>query len=259
MNAGHFIRLKEHALNGICPYFTMFPLSFPEYILSRYGQEGQIVLDPFCGRGTTSFAARLCKMATVGIDSSPVAVAIAQSKIVSATAEDIQNLARKIFNEEIHDLEVPKEEFWHIAFHEKVLLQLCKFRASLLKDCHSDTRKALRAIILGALHGPLGKQSYSYFSNQCPRTFAPKPNYSVNYWRKHNLQPPNVDIISIIQKRAERYYSVLLPQVEGDAILADSRQLKVFSNIPKIHWIITSPPYYGMTTYIPDQWLRLWF
>ena len=23
-------------------------------------------------------------------------------------------------------------------------------------------------------------------------------------------------------------------------------------------WVITSPPYYGMRTYMPDQWLRLW-
>ncbi|HLZ58798.1 MAG TPA: hypothetical protein VKR06_17800, partial [Ktedonosporobacter sp.] len=24
-------------------------------------------------------------------------------------------------------------------------------------------------------------------------------------------------------------------------------------------WVITSPPYYGMNTYLPDQWLRSWF
>ncbi|MCL6580941.1 MAG: hypothetical protein K6U08_04900 [Firmicutes bacterium] len=24
-------------------------------------------------------------------------------------------------------------------------------------------------------------------------------------------------------------------------------------------WVITSPPYYGMRTYVPDQWLRNWF
>src|SRR5262249_53047559 len=24
-------------------------------------------------------------------------------------------------------------------------------------------------------------------------------------------------------------------------------------------WVITSPPYYGMRTYVPDQWLRWWF
>jgi hypothetical protein len=29
--------------------------------------------------------------------------------------------------------------------------------------------------------------------------------------------------------------------------------------MPKATWIITSPPYPGMRTYLPDQWLRNWF
>lgn len=36
----------------------------------------------------------------------------------------------------------------------------------------------------------------------------------------------------------------------------ESRQVDVQ---PKGSWIVTSPPYYGMRTYIPDQWLRMWF
>jgi len=27
----------------------------------------------------------------------------------------------------------------------------------------------------------------------------------------------------------------------------------------KFSWVVTSPPYYGLRTYIPDQWLRNWF
>ncbi len=44
--------------------------------------------------------------------------------------------------------------------------------------------------------------------------------------------------------------------------MADSRQPKAlqptFSDV-RFDWVITSPPYYGMRTYIPDQWLRNWF
>ncbi len=35
--------------------------------------------------------------------------------------------------------------------------------------------------------------------------------------------------------------------------------MDAFNKLPMVDWIITSPPYYGMQTYIPDQWLRLWF
>jgi hypothetical protein len=41
--------------------------------------------------------------------------------------------------------------------------------------------------------------------------------------------------------------------------LADSRQSETFRDAPKACWIVTSPPYYGMCTYLPDQWLRGWF
>ena len=29
--------------------------------------------------------------------------------------------------------------------------------------------------------------------------------------------------------------------------------------IGKFDWIVTSPPYYGLRTYMPDQWIRNWF
>lgn len=41
--------------------------------------------------------------------------------------------------------------------------------------------------------------------------------------------------------------------------LVDSRQVGTFSGMPKFSWIVTSPPYYGMRTYVPDQWLGNWF
>ena len=72
-------------LNGICPYFTMFPLRFPLKILTYYSKVGDTVLDPFCGRGTTNYASRLIGLKSIGVDSSPVAVAISQSHYTTAT------------------------------------------------------------------------------------------------------------------------------------------------------------------------------
>src|SRR5207244_4188122 len=46
----------------------------------------------------------------------------------------------------------------------------------------------------------------------------------------------------------------------GQVIRGDSRDSAVLARITKpVDWVITSPPYYGMRTYLPDQWLRLWF
>ncbi len=61
-------------LNAVCPYYTMFPLDFPLGQLKLYPGARRI-LDPFCGRGTTLYAARLTGRQAVGIDVNPVAVA----------------------------------------------------------------------------------------------------------------------------------------------------------------------------------------
>src|SRR5262249_10845426 len=150
--------------------------------------------------------------------------------------------------------------FWTWAFDPDVLQKLCVLRSALLADCRSDARKALRAVILGALHGPIGKNMLSYFSNQCTRTYAPKPRYAVRYWKARGMKAPVVDVQAIIDRRAERYYRGQ-PDAEGMAFCGDSRRNGTYGELQgaNIKWIVTSPPFYGMRTYVPDQWLRNWF
>jgi hypothetical protein len=102
----------------------------------------------------------------------------------------------------------------------------------------------------------------SYFSNQAPRTYAPKPRYAVTFWRRKELRAPHVDVLEIVQKRATRYYSEALPTVEYRVRCEDSRSLRSVGEACKgrrARLIITSPPYYGLRTYVADQWLRSWF
>lgn len=250
----------QTALNGICPYFTMFPLDFPLGILKKHARRGDHVLDPFCGRGTTNFAARIVGLSSLGVDSSPVAAAITASKLVVTNVETIMAEARHILTE-CEPCDEPSSEFWNLAYHPIVLDALCRLRKAFLDDCSASTRIALRGIVLGALHGPKQKTFQSYFSNQCPRTYAPKPAYATRFWRERGLEPEPVDVLAVIERRAKRYYGPL-PNATGTVRLADSRHpesLQPASPDVRFDWVITSPPYYGMRTYIPDQWLRNWF
>lgn len=250
----------QTALNGICPYFTMFPLDFPLGILKRRARAGDEVLDPFCGRGTTNFAARLVGLYSLGVDSSAVATAITASKLAKTTIDDILTVARRILAER-EARNIPTGEFWQWAYHPTVLDALCRFREAFLEDCTTDACIALRGIVLGALHGPKQKTFPSYFSNQCPRTYAPKPAYAIRFWQSRGLLPDPIDVMTVIERRARRYYGTSY-DTKGTVRLADSRQVEALQpDSPEIRfdWVITSPPYYGMRTYIPDQWLRNWF
>jgi hypothetical protein len=254
---------EQIALNAICPYFTMFPIDFPLEVLRKRAGPREVVLDPFCGRGTTNFAARILGLSSVGIDSSPIAIAATAAKLVNAVQpHEIIVEAKKILSSR-RQHSIPAGRFWAVAYRPSVLTAICKLRAALLEDCRSDKRKALRGLVLGALHGPLRKNGgSSYFSNQAPRTYAPKPRYAISFWERNGYRAPDVDVLEIIEVRSARYYGQKLPHVRHRVKCGDSRNvnsLRAACADRRPHLIVTSPPYYGLRTYVSDQWLRNWF
>src|SRR6202790_488634 len=88
----------QHPLNAICPYFTMFPLEFPLKVLRKH-KSARLVFDPFCGRGTTLYAARWLGLRAIGMDCSPVAVAISQAKLAEVAVDKCLALGRTILAE----------------------------------------------------------------------------------------------------------------------------------------------------------------
>jgi len=245
-------------LNAICPYFTMFPLLFPFKVLGK-AKGTDVVYDPFCGRGTTNYAARLLGISSYGVDSNPVAHAIAQAKLVYVKPDAVHALCANILENQLLS-RIPEGEFWEWAYHENTLSQICRIRDYLKSKPRLDkVDVALRAVMLGILHGPRMKTQASYLSNQMPRTFSTKPDYSVKYWKKHSLRPALLDVTDLVKRKAHYIFTEQLPKKTGGKIvLGDSRSINHVSD-KKFDWIITSPPYYGMATYEQDQWLRNWF
>lgn len=258
---------SRFALNAVCPYFTMFPLEYPMRAL-RFarlrGFKRPLICDPYCGRGTTIFAARLRGLPAYGVDIAPVAVAIARAKLAVTDTEEVMNLVEDLLDE-CRAVTVPAGEFWDLAFHESTLAMLCRIRHALFKRRSSGAASMLRAIMLGGLHGPRAKteEGASYFSNQMPRTFSAKPAYAVKYWRRKRLYPQPIDVCAVIRKRLTRAFNSHLPlpsTAPADVKCADSRLASAFERIDgRITHVVTSPPYYGLRTYSQDQWLREWF
>lgn len=242
-------------LNGVCPYYTMFPLDFPLEQLKLY-PDTKRVLDPFCGRGTTIYAARLAGIPAVGVDINPVAVAIAQAKLARASADDVVALAQDLLSKPGGD--VPCGEFWEWCFDPETLREVVTLRHHLLSSPDTAVSQLLRAVILGGLHGPQNKGEPSYLSNQMPRTYASKPDYAVRFWKARDLKPVRVDTLAVIRRRAKRLLSDLPRRAGGRVVLGDAvAALEKMRS--KFDLIVTSPPYYGMRTYVADQWLRAWF
>src|SRR5215831_10171365 len=91
-----------------------------------------------------------------------------------------------------------------------------------------------------------------------PRTYASKPAYAVRYWRMHALDPVRVDTLDVIKRRADHVLNDCPPRTPGRVVLGDAAR-SVMALRQRFDMVITSPPYYGMRTYVADQWLRNWF
>lgn len=67
---------------------TQKPVELMRWCLSKYSDEGDTILDPFAGSGTTCVAAKILGRKYIGIEISPVYAAIARKRVEQAQYEE---------------------------------------------------------------------------------------------------------------------------------------------------------------------------
>lgn len=250
---------KRHPLHSICPYFAMFPEDFVERHVLAHTKAGELVFDPFSGRGTTVFQSLLLNREAAGTDINPVAACISGAK---ADAPDLLSVLERIGHLE-KNYRAPDvgqmPHFFSKCFHAATLPQVLYLRSGLRWSVDKVDR-FIAAMALGALHGE-SHRSKNYFSNRMPRTISTKPEYSVRWWDAKGLLAPDRDVFLILRDLAKFRLDRDLPASRGSVILADARRAsQVHPSLNgQVKLVVTSPPYVDMTDYAEDQWLRLWF
>lgn len=248
---------------GIGPYYAMFPTAFADNVVEKYTSPGDSVLDPFAGRGTAVFSAAVSGRSALGIDVNPLGHVYANAKlspgeksVVKRRLEELVELAPSR-GSAADDLPA----FYHHCFSRRVREFLVAARARLdWRDDDSD--RTLMALTLISLHGKY-RQS---LSNQMRQSTAMAPAYSVRWWKKKNLAPPDISPLDFLSKRIEWRYARGVPEIENaESLLGDS--LKTLPEVvqeirdggrPTFRLLLTSPPYHNVTDYYQDQWLRIW-
>jgi site-specific DNA-methyltransferase (adenine-specific) len=76
--------IPQAAGNEQLGYPTQKPLALLERIIGASSNAGDVVLDPFCGSGTTLHAAQKLGRRWIGIDRTPVAIEVAKRRLVEA-------------------------------------------------------------------------------------------------------------------------------------------------------------------------------
>jgi hypothetical protein len=256
---------RPHRLHSLCPYFAMFPPEFARLAIERHTKPGDLVLDPFSGRGTTLLEAILLGRRAIASDINPVAYCISAAKAhpphLGRIISFIDELEKEYTHHWLthHRIQGKLPRFFSVAFHPATLAQLLFLRERLSWQTNILDR-FVTALTLAQLHGEMD-HSPNFFSNQMPHTISTKPRYSVEYWRRNRLRPPQRNVFDILRSRARFRLADSGPGGFARVALTDARTAgkRFRREAREVSAIVTSPPYLDVTSFEEDQWLRMWF
>ncbi len=241
---------------GLGRYYAMFPQAFIRDVVINLTRSGELVLDPFCGRGNSPYAAAVLGRPALGIDINPIAWLFAAVKLHPAsTADQVVTRLTEVANARRPSDRRGRCRFEVMAWSPAVRALLRSARRELdWRDSSVD--RTLMAFI--ALH--MQDKQGAGLSNSMSPTIAFSPGYAVGWWTDKGLsRPPDVDPVALLEDKIRRRYEHGIPkQAHGTALLGDSRQELKAQGEAGASLLLTSPPYCGVTDYWNDHWIRLW-
>ncbi|MCS7126129.1 MAG: DNA methyltransferase [Aigarchaeota archaeon] len=243
------------SLHRICSRTGSFPPSLAYYFIMKYSKAGDIILDPFSGKGTAPLEACLNNRVGMGNDLAPEAYVLTRAKVrpvrYRKVLEWIEWAKNKIMPIEYRVCDV--EENVRVFYSDYTLRQILAVR-DLLDDMEdNDLSNFIKALMLGILHGP----SRMHLSIKSSHSFSMSPNYVKHYMKENGVRKPRRDVLKCLKMKADRVFRDGIPAVRGEAFIVDARNLPIEDE--SVDLVITSPPYFNMQTYAWDNWLRLWF
>ncbi|HET7029474.1 MAG TPA: DNA methyltransferase [Candidatus Limnocylindrales bacterium] len=288
-------RLWGPALHPMCSYLASFPAALAHAFIGRYSRRGDVVLDPFSGRGTTPLQACAEGRIGVGNDLNPLAHLLTAAKVEPASrAETATRLASLRLSwaadaatwlgiasqvtaadpslalaapipaagsrrPDVRVETVPPEVA--LAFHPRTLAQLLHVRTALDLDDRVD--RFLAAAVTGILHG----KSPSYLSTLMPNTFSMAPRYVRDFATRTAFTSPERDVFGGLERKLGRLHREALPRTAGVALHGDARTMSERARaalrargLPdRARLVVTSPPYLRVVKYGYYNWLRTWF
>jgi hypothetical protein len=245
------------------PYYAMFPVDFAFKVVEQYSRRGDFILDPFAGRCSSIYAGGILGRHSLGIEINPVGWLYGSVKIQPAEKDEVIDRLleiygkRNYYNRAIDDM----PEFYRYCYCDEVLKFLLAARGNLnWKTNYVDA--TLMSILLVYLHGKIGEG----LSNQMQMTKAMGMSYSVKWWKSKKLyRPPIINPVDFVIKKLDWRYEKGIPKVYDSKVLfgdstveLESLSQRALENGVRFSLLFTSPPYYSITDYHDDQWLRLW-
>ena len=254
--------------HSMCSYLGSFPASLCRYFICLLTQEGDIVYDPFSGRGTTLLETRLTNRMPLASDLNPISIALTRAKNVIVKREEVYRRIEELENKfdlvtYIPEAMMQPDEI-SLIYHQHSLAKLCYLKKHLLNSS-KEVDIFLTGVVLGIMHGNERSDGTSaYASISMPNTFSMSPGYVRKYVQNNRLNRVDRDIFVILKDKVKRLFEKEgIFQTTGVVTYADAKDLSSNETLShykgKVDLILTSPPYLGVINYAKQNWIRLWF
>jgi len=247
---------RESSVHQLSPYVGKMKSGMAQVLLLSYSEEGDTVLDPFCGSGIVPYEALMLKRHAVANDLSPYAYVLTMGKI---TAPHTEREALERASRYMHQVEQDKDkidievipEWVRQFFHPETL----KETIALFRLLRERDEYFFQACILGILHHVRpGFLSYPA-SHLVPylrlKTYPPE-----KYPKMYDYRDVKSRFLAKIH-RAYRRYTPIDPSLHWQVLQENAMRLSIPDK--SVDAIISSPPYFGALDYGRDNRLRLWF
>jgi site-specific DNA-methyltransferase (adenine-specific) len=249
-----------HVMHSMCSYMGMFPAALPRYFIEQFTEPGDIVVDPFSGRGTTALEACLAGRVGIGTDLNPLAALLTSAKVDPPSLDEalarITELEKSYARKAVTERAPP--EIAAIFDGRRTLPQLLHLRARL--DPRERTDRFLLASLTGILHGNYARdpRNSRCLSVSMPNTFSMSPGYIRRYIKKNKVRKYPFDAFDRLRARMHHLYEDGIPPVRGRGLQADALTLSRHVAPGSAKLVMTSPPYLNVVRYGKFNWIRLW-
>lgn len=254
---------RGHSLHEIS-YRACFKPQLPEFFIEKYTKPGDLVADPFLGRGTTPLQAHLMDRRAAGSDVNPLCVMLARPRFDPPPLQEAEARLWEILDAggDVADAAAPEEDL--LAFyHPDTLSQLLILRRwFIVREWEAGLDRTddwLRMVCLNRLSG----HSPGFFS---VRTMPPNQAVSAESQRRINQRqdqtPGPKDIVDIVMRKSRSLLRTgyPAPQTPAPPMLHTAIADHLFYLADgSVDLVVTSPPFLNIVDYRKDNWLRCWF
>jgi DNA methylase len=252
-----------HSLHEIS-YRACFKPHLPRFFIERLTKPGDVVYDPFMGRGTTFIEAALLGRIPYGCDINPLSEILIRPRLTPPPIQEVKSRLEAI--DLNRTVEVPEDLL--VFYHFKTLQAITNLRNYLLDKADADGLDNVDAWIRMVATNRLTGHSPGFFSVY---TLPPNQAVSVASQRRINEKrqqtPPFRIVPEIILKKSRSLLGKLtLP--DRQVLQEIAHQALMFTgsceNTPiipdeSVALVATSPPFLDIVNYQTDNWLRSWF